>query len=136
MPIEGIGARRAQWVVGLVVLTVGIVSATVVASAGASTSAAFVEGPNCDAPPPTIPHAPAGTIVFFNPPTVFVRVDADGSPAQVTTNTGCAPRTSDRFLIEIGGGPEAVGAPSELVDIVMALTFSGDWRETGRWHEV
>jgi hypothetical protein len=145
MPIEGVGARRARWAVAVFVLTAGTVSAAVVTSADATTGVALVEGPACDAPPPSIPPLPAATItaegaaapmVLFIPPTVFVRVDGRGDPEHVTTNTGCAPRRADRFLVEIHGGPDAVGAPSGLVDAVMALPFGGDWRETGRWHEV
>jgi hypothetical protein len=74
-------------------------------------------------------------VQLFIPPTVFVRVDAHGAPTALMTNTGCAPRPSDRVLIEVDPN-HAVGAPGALVDAVRARSYAGDWRQTGSWHEI
>ena len=145
MPIDGDGARRARRLVGLLLLVAGIGSTTMAFAAGSSPSIeVLVEGPGCDAPPAAASPPPPATltpdgaavpVVLVIPPTVFIRVDTHGAPDEVTTNTGCAPRPTDRFLIELDGGPEAVGAPVALVDAVMAQPFGGDWRSAGTWHE-
>lgn len=74
-------------------------------------------------------------VALFIPPTVFIRVDDRGAPAALMTNTGCAPRSSDRVLVEIDAN-HAIAASPALVDAVVAVSFDGDWREAGRWHEV
>ena len=145
MPIDGV-VRRARAALMLVTIATAIA-----VGARAATSAAdvdppppLVEVPGCNRlpPPPPVPTAvapdgssAAAPITLVIPPTVFVRVDDTGEPVAIMTNTGCAPRPSDRVLIEVD--PFHATAPTpDLVDTVRALTFAGDWRETGGWHEV
>jgi hypothetical protein len=150
MPIDGVAARRGPRLFGVALLV--FTSSTLVVVAATSVAAArqpdvVVEAPACDLPPPAPPSLPpsapdsAGTsvdslVVVVSPPTVFINVDDQSRPTRLTTNTGCAPRSSDRFVVQVGDGPEVVMASAEMIDAVMALPFTGDWRTLGAWHEI
>jgi hypothetical protein len=147
MPVKGIRARRVRRLLGAVGLFSIVIVATL-AGRGAAQPAVptlLLETPGCGRATVT-PTPPAPTvwdngvsvpIVAFIPPTVFVWVDDLGVASRVTTNTGCAPRSGDRFLVELGGRPEAAeAAPAASAAEVMAHRFSADWREPGRWHEL
>jgi hypothetical protein len=146
MPIDGVVRRARVALVLLVAATSVAVGARVATSAAAVEPAGpLVEAPGCGAPPPP-PVQPLtviardGTsatapITLVIPPTAFVRVGSEGDPVAVMTNTGCAPRATDRVLIEVDP-THAVGAPAALAATVMALPFTGDWRPAGSWHHV
>ena len=116
----------------------------VAAAASAEPTDPLVQAAGCAEPMPPAPPEPAPAmvsgggaavpVVLFIPPTVFVRVDDGGAPTALMTNTGCAPRPSDRVLVEIDAN-HAIAASPALIETVMALSFDGDWRESGRWHE-
>ena len=150
MPIDGEGRRfRAALVLGLTAMVMGGAAhvATSAAEAEGEVEApiALVESAGCGGPPPPQPAPPAmpvtgdrvaaAPIVLFIPPTVFVRLDAHGAPTALMTNTGCAPRPSDRVLVEVD--PFHATAPSpKLVATVRALALTGDWRKAGGWHQI
>jgi hypothetical protein len=48
-------------------------------------------------------------------------------PVAATTNTGCFPRATDRFIVD-----DAI-ADSAVVARVLACPRSGDWRRAGEW---
>jgi hypothetical protein len=147
MPVKGIRARRVRRLLGAVGLF-SVVTVATLAGRGAAQPAVpqpLLETPGCGRVT-VAPTPPAATVrdngvtvpvVAFIPPTVFIWVDHLGVASRVTTNTGCAPRSDDRFLVELGGRPDAAtAAPAASADEVMAQRFSGDWREPGRWHEL
>jgi hypothetical protein len=146
MPIRGIGARRARVALALVVAVtvIGVAARVTTSAAATAPPATLVQAAGCDhaQPPPEAPptavaagaSTSAAPITVFIPPTVFIRVDGHGAPTALMTNTGCAPRPSDRVLVETDP-THAIGASAALVEKVRALTFSGDWRQTGGWHE-
>jgi hypothetical protein len=147
MPIDGV-VRRARAALGVVLAATVIVVGARVATSAAEVAprAPLLEAPGCDSPPPPASQATvvstdgssaAAPITMFIPPTVFIRVDARGAPVALMTNTGCAPRPSDRVLIEIDP-THAIGAPAALAAtaIAMAEPFMGNWTVPGGWHEI
>jgi hypothetical protein len=64
-----------------------------------------------------------------------LRLDARGSVAAASTNTGCRPRRGDRMVIvgDDGGSREA-----RATEVATALADfrSGDWRAPGVWHDL
>jgi hypothetical protein len=150
MPIDGVAARRGPRLFGVALLVLS--SSTLLVVVATSVAAArqpdvLVQAPTCDLPPPGPPSLPSpapgsagpsldALVVVVIPPTVFINVDNEGRPARLTTNTGCAPRFSDRFLVQAGDGPTAFMASADTIDAVMARPFTGDWRTPGAWHEI
>ena len=147
MPIDG-DVRRARVALVLVLAAtlIGVGAHVATSAAEVEAPTALVESASCGGPPPPQLAPPpaviaadgssaAAPITVFIPPTVFIRVDADGAPVAVMTNTGCAPRQSDRVLVEVDA-THAIGAPAALTSTVMARTFTGDWRKAGGWREI
>ena len=125
--------KRRGLVAAVVVLTLsGSVSALAATSDGAPVPT-IVEAATCAAPTPIA--APDGsrtdgaTAVSFQIPALTrLRVEG-GAVVAVSTNTGCAPRSTDRFVVG-----ERFATPVE-VEAALALR-TGDWRTPGAWHPV
>ena len=136
------GATRASAVVAYVAVAVTIAVIVGGLSAGAET-APLLEGDECDAPVVIAPPSPAAPVLAGGgaavpiqmeiPPTVFVRLDASGAVDEVMTNTGCAPRRTDRFLVERDGRGDGI-VPAHLVEAILDGPATGDWRTPGGWH--
>jgi hypothetical protein len=92
----------------------------------------LVEAPSCAAPTPVA--APDGarstdgaTRVALQVPAVTrLRVE-NGAVVAAATDTGCAPRPTDRFVV--GARP---ATPAEVAAALGAAT--GDWTTPGTWH--
>jgi hypothetical protein len=102
--------------------------------AGASDDApapALVEAATCAAPTPlpAVDGSPsnAATVVSFQLP-AMTRLRVDGARVVgAATNTGCAPRSTDRFVVG-----DRLATP---VEAAAAVAFrSGDWTTPGAWH--
>lgn len=86
------------------------------------------EEPSAGAPPATAAPAAGQTVVSFTvPSTTRLRVE-QGAVVAAATNSGCVPRTGDRFLV--GDRPATAAEEGDALD---AFT-SGDWRVEGAWH--
>jgi hypothetical protein len=92
---------------------------------------ALVERPTCfqEAPDPGPVGAGDTVVHLVVPGRVTVRLDAAGAVVAAATNTGCAPKAGDQFVVE-GAGP----ASAELAAAtIAALGETGDWTEYGRF---
>jgi hypothetical protein len=94
---------------------------------------ALVEAATCAAPtllPPDDGSRSNGatTVSFEVPAVTLLRVDG-ARVVGAATNTGCAPRSTDRFVVG-----DRLATP---VEAAAAVTFrSGDWTTPGAWHLV
>jgi hypothetical protein len=61
-----------------------------------------------------------------------IRLDASGDVKAVGTNTGCAPKRSDDFVIESSSAATAISP--EIIAAALACTTNDDWEDTTRWH--
>jgi hypothetical protein len=77
--------------------------------------------------PPETRSTGETAISFQVAPLVRLRVTSEG-PIAAATNTGCAPRATDGFVV----GDRAATAAEAAAAI--AAFRSGDWRTPGAWH--
>ena len=116
-------------------LTIGSVAMAVTALAPTASAAPLrlIELPTCAAPtpPPAVTGARssgATTVSFAVPATARIRL-ARGIPVAASTNTGCAPRSTDTFVV---GARLATAAEAAAT---VAAFRTGDWRTPGVWHQ-
>jgi hypothetical protein len=80
-----------------------------------------------DSNTPVVSAAPGTTrVTVIIPAITWVRTQGE-LPVAATTNTGCFPRATDRFIVD-----DAI-ADSAVVARVLACPRSGDWRRAGEW---
>jgi hypothetical protein len=123
--------KRRALVVALVGTTASIAVFAPAAPAAAPTRPPLVEAAACAAPTPVA--APDGsrsdgtTQVSVQVPAVARLRVVDGVVVAAATNTGCAPRSTDRFVVGERDAPPA--------EVAAALhVTSGDWTTPGAWH--
>lgn len=113
-------------------LTALLIAGILAVGASAAPAQPLVERASCARPtgePPAQPSLPGSTLVTFDVgATAWLRLADDGSVAAVATNSGCAPRPEDAFVV---GGRAA--SPAEVADALSGFR-SGDWRSPGTWH--
>jgi hypothetical protein len=123
-------AGAAALAIGLL----GAVGSTTSATAGAGEPApSLIELASCAAPTPlpatTDERSDGATQVSFQVPAVVqLRVGA-GRVTAAATNTGCAPRATDRFVV---GDRLATAGESAAA---LAAFRTGDWRTPGVRHD-
>lgn len=98
----------------------------------------LVEAPSCAAPTgevPVIDLREGQTLVSFDvPATTRLQVSTStGAVSAVATNTGCAPRGDDLFVVVGSPGRAATGVERA---VALSAGGAGDWREPGTWHAV
>ena len=107
---------------------------------GAGTPAPLVEAPSCAAPTghvPVLDLREGQTLVSFDVPAITrMQLSSGGSVAAVATNTGCAPRSGDVFVVVASEGVEGRAASAEERAVALSLAGAGDWREPATWHAV
>ena len=144
MPIGDRGATRARIGAALLTLVVfaGSASALVASAAAEPAPVPLLESSPCPSaqadPPEPGPAVLAGggaavPLVVSIPPTTFVRLDGSGTPTEVMTNTGCAPRATDRWLVERDGRGDGI-VPAPVIASLLDQPATGDWRQPGVWH--
>ena len=138
---EAMGGRRRKGV-GTVAAALAIVGvAALRAEASDATGAepdvrtvppALVEAATCAAPTP-LPavdgrRTTGDTHVSFQLPAVTRLRLVAGDVESATTNTGCTPRPTDRFVVgdRLATATEAAAA--------LRVAWSGDWTTPGTWH--
>jgi hypothetical protein len=128
--------KRKGLVAAAVVLTLsGSVAALAATPADAPRTAPspLVEAVSCSAPAP-VTATPAvatdgPTVVSIEVPALTrLRVEG-GTVVAASTNTGCAPRSSDRFVVGARLATAAEAAPALAVR-------TGDWTVPGSWHRL
>jgi hypothetical protein len=104
---------------------------SVSAIAAADEPTPLVQAASCAAPTPLAPvdgsRSDGATVVSFQVLALSrLRVD-EGKVVAASTNTGCAPRSSDRFVVgdRLATSAEAAAA--------LAAFRSGDWTTPGAW---
>ncbi|MCU1372768.1 MAG: hypothetical protein JWO68_54 [Actinomycetia bacterium] len=124
------GGRRRS---GLLAVAVALaLTGSVSAMAAADERPTLVEAPACAAPTPLAAvdgsRSDGATVVSFQVPALTrLRVEG-GRVVGAATNTGCAPRPSDRFVVG-----DRLATPDEAAAAVTAFR-SGDWTTPGAWH--
>ena len=128
--------RAAVVVVGACTLAFGGPMARAASEPDASAPAPLVEASTCAAPTgevPVVDLREGQTLVSFDVPAITrLQVSAGGSVAAVATNTGCAPRDDDVFVVLPSGRP----ASAQERAVALSLAGAGDWRESAAWHAV
>jgi hypothetical protein len=98
-------------------------------------SAPLLEAAECASPSGSVASrevAAGQTLVTFAvAPTTRILLDADGAVVAVSTNTRCAPRPGDVFVV--GDRPATAAERSAAL---AAGAGAGDWREPGAWNAV
>jgi hypothetical protein len=113
---------------------VGVITAGAGGLAAADeASTALVERAPCAAPTPLPPVTDARTdgattVRFRVASVVHLRV-SDARPVAASTNTGCAPRSTDAFVVGDRAATDAEAAAA------VGAFRSGDWRTPGTWHD-
>ena len=120
---------------GACALGVGLVGVSGLAAADESTRpTALVERATCAAPTrlPAVSGARSdgATVVWFQVAVVVRLQVTDGRPVAASTNTGCAPRSGDTFVVGDRAATEAEATAA------VAAFRAGDWRVPGAWHSV
>jgi hypothetical protein len=80
-------------------------------------------------PEPTDARSTGDTVTSFQVVALVRLRVASGHLVAAATNTGCAPRPTDTFLIGDRAATEAETAAA------LASFRSGDWRAPGAWHD-
>jgi hypothetical protein len=116
--------------------TVASIEASIEASTEASPTApaaALVEVPVCWGTPTTVPTLPSSdgamvqTVTVSIEPTSLLRLGADGHVIAAETNTGCAPRSTDRrFIVHDDGSLTEVPGFD-----VASVAWTGDFTQFG-----
>jgi len=132
---------RAAVVVGCAcVVAFGGPIARAASEPGGSAPPPLVEAPSCAAPTgevPVIDLREGQTLVSFDVPAITrLQLAAGGSVAAVATNTGCAPRSGDVFVVVPSEGVDGRAASAEERAAALSLAGAGDWREPATWHTV
>jgi hypothetical protein len=117
---------------GCLALALGLTGALTGATSAGASAPALVELGTCAAPTPlpasTAARSDGATRVSFQVPAVARLRLRSGRPSAAATNTGCAPRATDHFVV--GERP----ATSGEVSAALATFRTGDWRTPGSWH--
>jgi hypothetical protein len=115
----------------LAVATALALTGSVSAIAAADEPTPLVEAASCAAPTPLAPvdgsRSDGATVVSFQVSAV-TRLQVDGGQVvAAATNTGCAPRSTDRFVVGV-----RLALPAETAAALAAFR-SGDWTTPGAW---
>jgi hypothetical protein len=116
-----------------------------VASASAQSNTA-TEAPSSTAALPCFTNRTATTLPSIDTPamgaqvrvsvevasTTRLRLDDNGNLDAVATNTGCAPKDTDDFVVEHSGN-ETPASP-EIITSALTCKATGSWEDTTHWH--
>jgi len=89
-------------------------------------------------PPHAVSAPKAAPVTRLVPPNastggiIFVRVDSNGMPVELSTNDGKPPAANEAILAHHGDAPVIVS--DALQRLVHQHTFTGDWSHANAWH--
>ncbi len=83
--------------------------------------------------PTPAPQAGAVNVAIVVPAVTRMRLGQHDEVTSVATNSGCAPRSSDDFIVE--NNSSFAVATTETAAAALACSTHGSWEDTSAWHD-